>query len=54
MDLANILYQKGFISYPRSETNQYDNSIDLKSIVNKMENHWKYGDFAKKLSDGGY
>lgn len=54
MDLANLLYTKGFISYPRSETNQYNSSINLKEIVEKMHNHPKHGNYAQKLTEGDY
>ena len=54
MDLANELYQKGYISYPRSETNMYNASINLKDVVAKMEAHERYGQYACRLLAGAY
>jgi DNA topoisomerase III len=36
MDVAEKLYQKGFISYPRTETDQFAKEIDLKALVQKQ------------------
>ncbi|VDQ12190.1 unnamed protein product, partial [Trichobilharzia regenti] len=33
MQLAERLYTKGFISYPRTETNIFPPDMDLKSLV---------------------
>lgn len=52
MELAEKLYNKGFISYPRTETTRFNKTFNLKSIVKKHEDSDKWGDFAKKLGDG--
>ena len=36
MELAERLYNKGLISYPRTETNVYAPSIDLAAIVKEL------------------
>jgi DNA topoisomerase-3 len=36
MSLAEKLYVKGFISYPRTETDQFDKTIDLKRLVGNL------------------
>lgn len=36
MQLAEALYNKGYISYPRTETNSFPASINLKSIVQML------------------
>ena len=36
MEIAEKLYQKGFISYPRTETEKFAQNIDLHSIINEM------------------
>ena len=41
MDIAQRLYSKGFISYPRTESNNYSNSFDFKEIINNLR---KYDD----------
>ena len=36
LDAAEKLYQKGFISYPRTETDSFPETMDLKSLVEKQ------------------
>jgi DNA topoisomerase-3 len=36
MSHAEKLYTRGFISYPRTETDQFDKTIDLKRLVNNL------------------
>lgn len=36
LDAAEKLYQRGFISYPRTETNVFPSTMDLKSLVEKQ------------------
>ncbi|CAI4047833.1 hypothetical protein SUVZ_12G2720 [Saccharomyces uvarum] len=36
LDAAEKLYQKGFISYPRTETDSFPHAMDLKSLVEKQ------------------
>ncbi|KAL1411723.1 DNA topoisomerase [Vanrija albida] len=54
LDLAEKLYQKGFLSYPRTETDQYDKDFDFMSLVRKqtLDNVW--GEYAQKLLDGAF
>ncbi|GAM88847.1 hypothetical protein ANO11243_068810 [Dothideomycetidae sp. 11243] len=54
MQIAEDLYQKGFISYPRTETDQFDAGMDLKQLVNKQTQSPAWGQFAQSLIDGGY
>lgn len=48
MKVAEALYTKGYISYPRTETDQFDKVIDLKKLVEKQfpDNQW--GQYAKE------
>ncbi|EKX73240.1 DNA topoisomerase III, putative [Theileria equi strain WA] len=54
MQLAESLYSKGFISYPRTETNIFPQSIDLMSLINSLSNHPTFGEYAKRLVDGDF
>lgn len=44
---AETLYTKGFISYPRTETDQFDNEIDLKKLVEKQYPSEVWGEYAR-------
>lgn len=49
MDVAESLYTKGFISYPRTETDQFDSALDLRGLVRKQCASSEWGNFAKGL-----
>lgn len=36
MSIAEKLYTRGFISYPRTETDQFDKTIDVRRLVNNL------------------
>ena len=36
MEIAEKLYQRGFISYPRTETEKFARNINLVSIINEI------------------
>lgn len=48
MSAAEKLYQKGFISYPRTETDQFDKVMDLKALVTKQTQSQAWGAFAQE------
>lgn len=52
MDIMEKLYQRGFLSYPRTETNRYNKTINLREIVQKMEANNDFGAFASRISSG--
>jgi DNA topoisomerase-3 len=53
MQKAELLYNQGFISYPRTETNKYTFTDDeLKSLANEHVNDNRYGDFAQQVVNG--
>ncbi|KAJ5920856.1 hypothetical protein N7466_009182 [Penicillium verhagenii] len=54
MKIAEALYTKGFISYPRTETDQFDPAIDLKKLVEKQFPDPEWGQYSKDLIDGKF
>ncbi|KAK9454863.1 DNA topoisomerase [Dipodascopsis uninucleata] len=53
MDIAEALYTKGFVSYPRTETDLFEDNMDLLSLIKKQINDSQWGEFASRLVDGG-
>ncbi|XP_072931874.1 DNA topoisomerase 3-alpha [Epargyreus clarus] len=53
MRLAEKLYTQGFISYPRTETNQFPKEMNLRSLVHLHTNDTNWGAFAKRILDDG-
>lgn len=49
MNLAEKLYQKGFVSYPRTETDQFDSGMNLRALVEKQVTDTQWGEYAKSL-----
>ncbi|OMH83721.1 DNA topoisomerase 3 [Zancudomyces culisetae] len=49
MKVAEKLYNKGMISYPRTETDRYSKNMDLKKLVMLQVGNEKWGEFARKL-----
>ncbi|KAF2005044.1 DNA topoisomerase III [Amniculicola lignicola CBS 123094] len=49
LQLAEKLYQKGFISYPRTETDQFDQGMDLRGLVQKQAQGGCWADYAMAL-----
>lgn len=46
--IAEGLYTRGFISYPRTETDQFDKAIDLKKLVEKQFPDSNWGEYARR------
>lgn len=44
--IAEKLYQQGFLSYPRTETDQYDPQFDFMSLIEKQNVDPEWGQFA--------
>ncbi|KAK4477749.1 hypothetical protein RD792_017010 [Penstemon davidsonii] len=51
MKVAEDLYQAGFISYPRTETDSFSERTDLHTIVQEQQEHPTWGSYAQRLLD---
>lgn len=51
LDIAEKLYQRGLLSYPRTETDQYDPAFDFRSYIGKQTSHPEWGAFASNLAN---
>lgn len=49
--VAEKLYQRGFLSYPRTETDQFDAQFDFKTLIEKQRNDADWGSYANQLLD---
>uniref|UniRef100_A0A0W0EWV8 DNA topoisomerase n=1 Tax=Moniliophthora roreri TaxID=221103 RepID=A0A0W0EWV8_MONRR len=54
LDIAEKLYQQGFLSYPRTETDQFDSQFDFQSLIEKQRADPSWGAFATSLQEGGF
>jgi DNA topoisomerase-3 len=52
MDIMEKLYQRGILSYPRTETNCFNPTINLRTIVDQLRRNNIFGDFAERVADG--
>ena len=43
MEIAEKLYQKGLISYPRTETNAFPKTIDVRELVKRIWSSTQFG-----------
>ncbi|RXW19396.1 hypothetical protein EST38_g6463 [Candolleomyces aberdarensis] len=54
LEVAEKLYNNGFLSYPRTETDQFDPSFDFQSLIDKQTADPAWGGFAHRLQDPGF
>lgn len=54
MSIAENLYNKGFISYPRTETDRFDKGMNLRALVEKQTPDNRWGAFAQNLVNGAF
>ncbi|SCU96697.1 LAFA_0G07624g1_1 [Lachancea sp. 'fantastica'] len=54
LEAAEKLYQKGYISYPRTETDSFPQAMDLRALVQQQTSDSRWGSYAGNLlSDQG-
>jgi DNA topoisomerase III len=51
MAIAEALYQRGILSYPRTETDFFKEGFDLETIINEQRTHSQWGEYAAGLLD---
>ncbi|SOV17927.1 DNA topoisomerase 3, putative [Plasmodium gaboni] len=51
MTIAEKLYNKGYISYPRTETNCFPDTMNLHKIINQLRKNDTFGWYANKLCE---
>lgn len=49
MEIAETLYQKGFISYPRTETQIYPEKLNFFELINEQKKSENWGNYAQKI-----
>lgn len=55
MDIAEKLYNQGYISYPRTETDMFEPDFDLKTLLGYQKDNPKWGSYANHLlNEGGF
>ena len=54
LDISESLYQRGLLSYPRTETDQYDKAFDFHSLIAKQISDTQWGDIAARLNAGEF
>jgi DNA topoisomerase-3 len=54
MNIAETLYMDGFISYPRTETDQFPKGFDFKQHIEHQAGHQLWGEYAQRLLGGGF
>lgn len=54
LDAAELLYTAGFISYPRTETDRFPDSMDLSSYIAKQTQDPRWGHYAQQLGTGAF
>lgn len=52
MEVMEKLYQRGILSYPRTETNVFNPTIDLRKVVTELNKSPVFGDFAGRVASG--
>ncbi|CDW89802.1 dna topoisomerase 3-beta-1-like [Stylonychia lemnae] len=53
MKIAEHLYLRGFITYPRTESTTYSSNFNFKEILTQHMSHPDWGNYAQMLLNGG-
>ena len=53
MKIAERLYQGGYISYPRTETDQFPPDFDYNGTISMQSTDPRWGEYARRLLPGG-
>uniref|UniRef100_A0A9J2PXL6 DNA topoisomerase n=1 Tax=Ascaris lumbricoides TaxID=6252 RepID=A0A9J2PXL6_ASCLU len=53
MAVAEKLYSRGFISYPRTETNKFPSNLDLNPLIEQQVANAEWGEFAQEVLNRG-
>jgi len=53
MKIAEDLYNDGFISYPRTETDNFPNDFDYDGTLRELHQHPEFGFYTDRLINGG-
>jgi DNA topoisomerase-3 len=53
MEIAEKLYTKGLISYPRTETNIFPSEINLVPLIQNQVSDHRWGQFAQRVLNDG-
>lgn len=53
LEAAEALYQKGLVSYPRTETDQFDPQFNFQELIERQQQDPAWGQFATMLLQGG-
>ncbi|KAI5479873.1 DNA topoisomerase III [Pseudohyphozyma bogoriensis] len=54
LDISDALYQKGYLSYPRTETDQFDKDFNFHEMIEKHVGDNAWGGFAQNLMNGAF
>ena len=54
MKIAEKLYQQGYISYPRTETDSFKSTINLRQLVELHTSHEDWGAYVSDMAAGGF
>jgi DNA topoisomerase IA len=52
MEIMEKLYNRGYLSYPRTETTIYNPTINLRKIVAELCKSDTFGEYAQRVSSG--
>ncbi|KAI7896848.1 DNA topoisomerase [Mucor mucedo] len=54
MTIAEDLYTRGLISYPRTETDQFERGFDFMTLIGHQTQDRNWGEYAQMLRDGEF